>query len=326
MNSCPQLDRCTCVTLWLSAAVIPSEFASAQQIIPFNLVQILEPDSTNEVDDSTKSEMCVPHVFIFGSTQLASSEEAFNAVSASGKFQAMILPSEKFGFTLAYNTFGVSPNTIAKDSLDVPTLVFPDAGNTGFMVAAFYSNVVGKHNAVSTTQSVTRITHYVEFSLRNTKIKPEYSSDNYETESTNDTSAAEEDYDVNATQTAPPTPGVLNFTSRNVNIGTRIDWLYVPKADPTQVVQAGVGVYVNYFSVPREDAKAFLDAIDKVYDQSISMSIKSLGFKTSFSYKGMTIFGDFRWNLSPAFDVANTPLEGFMFNVGTALNVELLKF
>jgi hypothetical protein len=230
---------------------------------------------------------------------------------------------DRFGFTVAYNAFGVNPNTIAKDSLDVPSLVFPDAGNTGFLVSAFYTKFIGKKEEIP-KQSLTRLTHYVEFSLRNTKLNTSYQPD-YRNEIEEDTldEYNDDEFYENEETTSDET---LNFTSRNLNIGTRLDWLYASKSDPTQVVQTGVCVYINYFSVPREDAKSFMQAINKTYDESISTSIKSLGIKTSFAYKGCTVFGDFRWNLFSKFDVANTPLDGFMFNIGTALNVELLKF
>ncbi|HZG01853.1 MAG TPA: hypothetical protein VEY71_12680 [Chitinophagales bacterium] len=325
MHTCLYVNRGTCICLCLAACALEAGAAGTQQIIPFNLVQFLPVDTAEHDGDSSAAETNTPHVFIFGSTQLSSSEEAFNTMSASGKFQAMVLPSERFGFTLAYNAFGVNPNTIAKDSLDVPTLMFPDAGNTGFMVAAFYTKIIGKQTVLSATQSVTRPTHCVEFSLRNTKIKPDPFYATYDA-APEETDSSYDEFETAVLPDETPVPAVLNFTSRNVNIGTRLDWLYVPQSDPEQVVQTGVCVYVNFFSVPKEDAKAFLESIDKTYDASITTSIKSLGFKTSFSYKGLTVFGDFRWNVSPRFDVANTPLEGFIFNIGTALNVELLSF
>jgi hypothetical protein len=85
------IDRRTCVTIWVTLS-ITIESVSAQQIIPFNLVQITTNYDTLE-DGSIDTVDSTPHVFIFGSTQLSSSEEVFSSVSASGKFQAMILPN-----------------------------------------------------------------------------------------------------------------------------------------------------------------------------------------------------------------------------------------
>ncbi len=134
--------------------------------LQFNTQSLQSIESINE-----------PETFIlYGNSTLSSTEDIVNSLSASQKITAEIifkkLDPNSTGLKglsglFSINAINLEPNSVSKDSIDLVSLMFPETGNTGFLLAPrFYwktKDINANHNWIINSE--------ISISLRQSKIK-----------------------------------------------------------------------------------------------------------------------------------------------------------
>ncbi len=244
-------------------------------------------------------------VTFFGSASISSSEDIINSASGSGRMSAYCNFGHDFGFFIAYNRIGIRPSTISEDSLDVNSIMFPDAGNTGFMTSINWSPIITQQNNVA----VSRILTTLEFALKQTSVET--------TTITESTDTAGNISSVSETKT-------VGFTSLNYHLGATYVWTYLPSDNKENAVQAGLGFYIHLLNIPNEDAQYFAEIFKDLQLKDKGSKVFSSGFKFTLQYKGLNFYGDIRQNYKSKLDDTN-PLKGTVFNIGTMVSTEIFK-
>lgn len=234
-------------------------------------------------------------VQFFAGASINSSDGAKD-LGATSRVSATIKLADKLRFNLGYNVRGVKPQGISKDSLDLISLMFPEASSTGYLMSISYDffkedkSKMKRHN----------LSPYAEFAFKQSKVEsPIIDSAGVEVGKT-----------------------ILDFSSLNYNIGLQYSFTYEPKDKPENTVNLTLQAYINFFNIPNEDEDKFYELVNDKLDNS---NITSLGIKSTLSYKDFTVFGDFRNNFSTKNLRNDNVFKGFVFNIGTMINTRLLK-
>jgi hypothetical protein len=248
-------------------------------------------------------------VFIFANTALSTSQSA-DDFATNGSFQILADPFPKLQFGLAYNPIGISPTSVANDSISINNIQFPDAGSAGFMSSISWRPFVFKN--ASTAFDFFRLSPSFEFSLRN--IKYDYQS--------------EETIIVNDTTTQYNEILLTNqkFSVLNYNLGIRLEYFHINRTDASKSMHICFMPYLNLLNIPNEDANSFYLSIGKENQETKNSQLLSFGTKISFGYKNLTFFSDLRQNYSKRLDLTGTELEGFVFNIGTSIAFKISEF
>jgi hypothetical protein len=268
--------------------------------------------------DSTVYTAIEDYRFFFqGTTAINTTEEITSSIQGSQKFIALIrlkpqVPNllaindklaHGFDFTVGMNVLNLKPTGVSSDSLDLVSLMFPEAGNFGLMLSPIW------HWYISSSDKKThhRLSTEVSFSLVQTKVNNLLQKDSMGNEM--------------------GTPEDIQFTVLNYNIMPfRYNFIYHPKDDFH--VDFSFGMYYNLFNVPNEDATAFnklYPADSPLFLDGESSLIHGVGFKVSCGINGFLIFADLRQNFGTDRLADSNPFKGFVFNTGIAQNLSLFK-
>ncbi len=256
------------------------------------------------------------HVFFFGDAQASSSENFGESLSASGKFQVLAIPHPKWAFTLSYNRVGITPSSVPRDSIDLNNVIFPDAGNTGFMFSLAFRPWLIRTRAsgpiLDQRYHSFRLGPYIECAMRHVKFDLIDS-----TSSGIDSLEVIKVYDNKS------------FTALNYNIGAKLEYYYTSGKDSSLTFQFVINPYIHICNIPNEDAVNFSYVLNKTPNPNAlgASYIGALGIKVSASFKGFTVFGDFRHNGNvKGFDLSSSAIQGTVFNVGTSISTQIFKF
>lgn len=235
---------------------------------------------------------------LYGNAALATSDQIAD-LSAITNVLGVINFSPRFIGAIGFNIKGVQPESVSKDSIDLNNLMFPDAGNAGFFAALNYDIAKkwhAKDNEVNNSLNV-----YFDFAFKQTNFNDRtFDSAGVETGSTK-----------------------YSFSVLNYNWGVKYRWSYRPKENPKNNVDLTAQVYLNVFNIPQEDENKF----NRLYADDIDISyISSIGFKAVLSFRGVSIFGDFRGNMNTKELENENVLKGFVFNIGTRFTTEIIGY
>ncbi|MBP9083693.1 MAG: hypothetical protein KBH11_11505 [Bacteroidia bacterium] len=267
-----------------------------------NLVDTIQSIS-NEIEkvDSTitllKDETAT--IIFSGASSLNSSEE-LKSFSGSNRVLAFIQLTRILDVSITYNLAAVKPQSIARDSIDLISLMFPEAGTTGFTFGSRIKIVTGnKQKSKATTHNLSGTG---EFSFKQTKFN------NTLTDSTGNLVDG----------------GTKEFSALNFNFGFKYLYTYEPPNQPETPLTFGIATYMNIFNIPNEDEESFqLIFQDSFKKRSL---ITSVGAKISLQYRGYVLFGDFRQNIDTKNFKNENRFKGFVYNIGTLINTDLLRF
>jgi hypothetical protein len=238
-------------------------------------------------------------IIISGASSLNSSEE-LKSFSGSNRFLAFIQLTRILDVSITYNLAAVKPQSISRDSIDLISLMFPEAGTTGFTFGSRIKIVTGnKQKSKATTHSLSGTG---EFSFKQTKFN------NTLTDSTGNIVDG----------------GTREFSALNFNFGFKYLYTYEPPDKPETPLTFGIATYMNIFNIPNEDEDNFqLIFQDSFKKRSL---ITSVGAKISLQYRGYVLFGDFRQNIDTKNFKNDNIFKGFVYNIGTLINTDLLRF
>jgi hypothetical protein len=290
----------------------------SQQFVPMHLNGIdslaFQPKTTGtsgtvRLNMATYKTVNADKCFFYGSSQISTDE--FNSnLSGGGNFQALVLIDPRLAITLSYNLLGVNPRSVDKDSINLNGLIFPDAGSSGFMTSLMWRPFILKKN--STNKDFFKACPFFEYSMRNTKF---------------DLTTIDTVQSSNAMTIETKRENKLSFSSLSYSLGCRFEFTHISSTDSSKLVQLGVTPYLNYFNIPDEDAGNFYQTLGLPLSNAAKSDIWSAGIKLTLSYKNWNFFADMRHNFnSQGLDIKGTPLEGFVFNIGTSVAFELFRF
>jgi hypothetical protein len=251
--------------------------------------------------------------FLISLTSLNSSKEFVDNLQGSQNLSFIIRPIvqntsnqglKKCGLDLygGINILHLKPQGLATDSLDLRSLLFPEAGNFGFMIAPIL------HWKITQTKNVIhRFSTELSYSFRQNKLKNSLQYDSLG-------NPLSESLD-------------LNFTTITWNIiPVRYNMKYSPNKD--LVVDFNLAPYFNLLNIPNEDVNTFNRIFPKenpVFEPDERSFISGIGLKMSCSINGFMLFADVRQNFNVKKYESNTGLTGMIFNVGFAQNLNIIS-
>ncbi len=200
-------------------------------------------------------------------------------------------------FTFGINMLHVKPTTVSEDTFDLNSLMFPEAGNFGIVFSPAWHWFLSSKSGVNH-----RLSSEFYFYLRQNSVNNIMNSITKNTE------------DVTFT--------VLNYTISPI----RYSFSYSPNDDLQFLIS--IAPYWNRFNLPNEDANKFnvFFPSDTLFKKDARSHIDGLGVKVSASINGFTLYADIRQNRSTKNLSDDNPYKGFVFNVGIAQNLNILKF
>ncbi len=258
--------------------------------------------SATSLSRSNYLNRCDSSVYFYANTQIAS-EDFEKQITSGGSFQVLYLPHPNLAFQLSLNTLVANGRSVPRDSISLQNLIFPDAGNSGFMFSAMWRPFIYKD--ASNARNYFKLCPYSEFAMRNTR---------YDLVVTDTTQTS----DSTATLIVQNDKG-RKFSSLNFNVGFRMEFTHRSTSDPSKIFQFGAGPYLNYFNVPDEDAKDFYSLLDKKIENAKVSDFWAAGCKFTAGYRNITFFADFRHNFKNKGLLETTDLEGFVFNIGSSV-------
>jgi hypothetical protein len=293
-------------------------FCSAQQTIPYQLTGVDSTAFMSATGATAAAGVAVTgtmkvsrtayllrndtSVYFLANTQIAS-EDFEKQITSGGSFQVLYLPHPNLAFQLSLNALVANGRSVKRDSVSLNNLIFPDAGNSGFMFSAMWRPFVFK--GASDQRNFFKLCPYGEFAMRNTRYDLTL-TDTLQTSDTTSTLSVIKDTG-------------RKFSSLNFNLGARMEFTHISASDPTKVFQFGITPYVHYFNVPNEDANDFYELINKKVDNADVSDFWAAGCKFTAGYRNITFFADFRHNFNKKGLLEATDLEGFVFNVGSSV-------
>jgi hypothetical protein len=234
---------------------------------------------------------------LYGNAALASSDK-ISDISAVTNLLGVVNFTYTLTGAIGFNIKGVQPESISKDSIDLNNLMFPDAGSAGFFASLGKDLFCHKKDDDEIKQYGIL---YLDFSFKQTNFN-------------------EVVFDSSGSEIGK---NKYSFSLLNYNLGFKYHWSYRPRDNPKNNVDLTAQAYYNLFNIPEEDVNKF----KKLYTDNIDVSfIHSLGFKAVLSFRGVSFFGDFRYNLNTKKLDNENVLKGFVFNVGTRFTTEILGF
>lgn len=248
--------------------------------------------------------------FMFGQSTINSTADLINQLQGSQKLNfTAVLKQQKEGkglgntgidLSMSFNILNLKPNGISRDSFDLTSLMFPETGNAGFMIAPSWNwsilpNESGGH----------RWATEASFSLRQNSVDNLLPANDSLSSKLEDIRFA-----------------VLNFNFMPI----KYSFLYESEEDFKFTLN--MGIYWNFFNIPNEDASMF----NKLFPEDAPMfpgnnqsNVKSVGFKCAAGINGLLFFTDIRYNYSTKGFNDENPFKGTVFNFGIAQNLAIFQ-
>lgn len=263
-------------------------------------------DNTNKLSLNTSSS---PRLFIHGlssintTQQIASSIQASQSLKFTARLKEQTTDEKGLDLTASFNILHLNPTGIQRDSFDITSLMFPESGNTGLMIAPAWH----WHQTQDESANILhRFSSELSFSIRQNRID----------------GVIQKRLDGSSVSEAQN----LKFTVININL-MPINYGFNYLRDKDTKFNFNIGAYFNHFNVPNEDAKNFNKLFpleDPLFNDKTSR-IESIGFKFSVGLNGFLFFSDVRYNFnSNSFEDEN-PFKGTVFNAGIAQNISIFK-
>lgn len=203
---------------------------------------------------------------------------------------------------IGMNVLNLKPTGITRDSLDLNSLMFPETGTFGVMIAPIFHWYYRKSG-----NAVHRISSELSYSLRHNKVSNVIQ--------------------LNSMQDTVFGPAGIEFTVTNINVMPfRYNFHYVPNKDLT--VDFNFGIYYHIFNIPNEDASAMnrlFDESNPLFREDKGSYINSIGFKFSCGANGFHIFADIRQNLNTTSLDDGNIYKGMVYNAGIAQNIHIFR-
>lgn len=267
----------------------------------------LNKDATNLISGKTQDQS---RVFFQSNTSINSTKSDFlSTLEGSQKLSVIFrLMDQKdrssskchfftktgFDFSLGVNALYLRPLDITEDSLDLNSLMFPDAANSGVQLYPVWHYWF---SADPGSKIAHRLSFECSFSLRQVVVK-------------------------NLVNTKTNTEAKLNFSVLNYNISPlRYSFYYTTDKDQKFIFT--ISPYLNYFNIPNEDVTMFnmlFPNNDPLFKPNEKSFMKSFGLKVIGTFNGFSLFADVRQNLNTNNLMDSNPYKGFVFNVGFAQN------
>ena len=249
-------------------------------------------------------------IYLYGGAAIATSNNTSSTFSGVQRFAAKYvfrpiseLDSNKtvlgFDAFISMNLINITPNAISQDSLNFLSMMFPETGNTGFILGPQITWGHGGQNGVSHL-----FKSELSFSLRQNKISMNVDE--------NDTSS------IQTTKTC-------DFTVLNYNV---VPIKYIFEYEPEEKFKAWLSIspYVNILNIPNEDVENFnLLFSEPIFKTGRKNSkIPSAGVKFTGGINGLEFYIDLRNNFNLGLVPDNNPFKGFVFTGGFTTNIQIL--
>lgn len=257
---------------------------------------------------------------LLSTTSLNTSSELLSQLQASQKFHFLLkvknqdfyqksteepnLKNIGFDLSVSANMSYLKPSGIKSDSIQLESLMFSDAANSGFSITPVLYWRTSQKNSI-----IHRVSSEGSFSLRQNKI--------------NNVGI----YDSLGVLTGSKT---INFSVLNFNlIPLKYEMFYV-----VQDFSFGINIspYINFFNIPNEDADNFNSLFpvnSPLFSNTKNSLMTSLGVKISTDINGFVFFLDMRnnWVENEINNQIkdNNPYKGFVFNAGIAQNLCIFR-
>jgi hypothetical protein len=285
--------------LLLTFSLLSAQFISLDNILSENI-----SSSSGIVPSSS------PRFFMFGQTAINATSDLVNTLQGSQKisFSTVLVPQKVknnkylngLDINMSFNLFNLKPNGIARDSFDLTGLMFPDAGNAGFMVGPSW------HWRLRTSdKEAHRWSSEASFSLRQNKVNNILPAN---------------DSNVVALED-------LSFSAININV-MPVKYSFIYKPDEDFNFALNIGAYYNFFNIPHEDAGTFnklFPITEPMFKQDAKSLIHGAGVKVSAGINGCLFFVDIRYHLATKGFNDSNPFKGTIYNFGLAQNLLVFK-
>jgi len=252
--------------------------------------------------------------FFYGSSSVNTTEELTTSISGSQSFSfgtiIKKINSKKdtsncgFGWLrgvkidLAANLLNLRPTGIPKDSIDVVSLMFPETGNSGFMINlswVFYNQGSNPDNY--------RIGIEGSMALRQTKVNSTI-------------------YDTAGTELGSES---INFSALNYTVMPYFSYFY--KKDDFEAF-ISIGIPFGFMNIPNEDVAEFTKLFpydENMFKDKNKSSIPSVGARFTAGVNNFMFFIDLRDTYQTKNLNDNNPFKGFVYNFGFASKLTIFK-
>lgn len=246
-------------------------------------------ESYTEKLDSLKNIKVEPDMFLpsritfYGLASL-NGVELGESINSTGRLSTVMYADKarRFSMAMSANLLMADITTsVAADSVDFNSLMFPESGKFGFIFTPAYMH---RFNNIEKENAQHQLGGYGEFAFRNVSID---------------------------------SPSI-GFSVMNWNFGAR--WTFIYRPDTSNVFSISLNPYFNLFNIPNEDVNDFTQFVnDELFTESnTNGNIKSIGGKATFQWNTLLVFADFRYNLNTKNFNDDNPFKGSVFNIGIA--------
>ncbi len=269
----------------------PDSIINVQKEAPVRWQHFLDSGSSGRRTVPKKvSSFSFEHIKAFGLYGLGNlngqSEEEINA---SGKLSGFIRPYRGRRNFVNFN-FSYNRNADNTDSLYASTFLFPDVGNSSFVLGIEYNHAIG----ISSYKQTHLLAPFFELSSKTVEAKDDGKS--------------------------------LNFNSYNYVAGIKYLFNY-HDYNGNNELENTVGLSVSPFfavnSVPDEDRADYKELFDA---PALKPTLMAVGVKTMFQYNSFGVFVDIRHVLGNEKDIPINDLRGIKVNVGFLFNAKVVEW
>jgi hypothetical protein len=247
-------------------------------------------------------------IFLYGSTSLNTTGDLVSEIQGSGKLLANLRikkhDEQHKGIDLifGFNILKLNPKGIEKDSFDLVTLMFPETGNSGLLIAPVWHWYLSKKD-----NEINRMSSEFSFSLRQNKVEGVYILN-----MSGDTLGGSEN---------------ISFSALNYNITPiKYSWFYQPSEELRY--EFCISGYINIFNIPNEDVVSInkiFSADNPLFKTTTKSFIYSGGIRFSFALSSLKFFADIRQNFKTTNYNDSNPFKGFLFNAGISTTSLIFK-